>query len=80
MPGRPKDKFGLGAFVLSPNDDLITGLSPLLTLGNESGSEAFYTFAVTDQLRITANAQVIDPFIREADTIVTLGLRVRVTF
>ncbi len=80
IKGRSNDRFGFGVFTASPNDDLIIGLAPIFSLEEEDGAEAFYTFALIGSLRVTVNAQMVDPAIKEADDIVTIGLRARVTF
>jgi porin len=90
LPGRPNDKFGVGAFYYGYADELKQHLDPLITLGDEYGAELFYNFAITKWFKITADLQVIAPAIRSEliapkttennPTVVLLGLRGQLTF
>ena len=77
VPGRPSDRFGAGFFYLGVSDaDLLRGLG----VGDEVGGELFYDFALTGWLRITADAQVVDPARPVSGTAVVLALRTRAVF
>jgi porin len=64
MASRPNDRFGWGFFYYGYANELKQHLDPLITLGDEYGSEIFYNFAVTKWLWLTADVQVISPAIR----------------
>jgi len=77
IPGRDKDRWGLGAFYLDMSDeDLLSGLG----VGNEVGGEIFYNIVVTPWFHVTLDAQVIDSAIPAGDTAWVLGLRTRIIF
>jgi porin len=94
VPGRPNDRFGVGAFYYGYSNDLKEGLAPLVTLRNEYGAELFYNLAITKWFRVTADLQVIAPGIKAQvvapslinptvvnnSTVVLLGLRGQVVF
>ena len=72
LPGRPHDRWGLGAFGLGMSDeDLLQGLG----VDDEVGGEVFYNVAVTPWFHVTLDAQVIDSALPLADTAWVLGLR-----
>lgn len=77
LPGRPEDRWGLGAFYLDlSNEDLLKGLR----VGNEVGGEFFYNIAVTPWFRVTLDAQVIDSALPNRDTTWVLGVRTHFVF
>jgi len=94
LPGRLNDRFGVGVFYYAYSDILKQHLTPLITLGDEYGAEAFYNVAVTKWFRLTADVQVIAPAIKAEtvepalinptvannSTVVFLGLRGEVRF
>ena len=89
IPGRSRDRFGLGYFYLSLSDDLVDGLRDVaaeignpsdLLLDDEDGFELFYEVAVTGWARVTADVQVIDPGEIEKDWVTFAGLRAHVAF
>jgi porin len=94
VPGRPNDRFGVGAFYYRYSDELKKALAPVVTLGDEYGAELFYNFAITKWFRVTADFQVIAPGIKAQavapplisptmmnnPTVVLLGLRGQVVF
>ena len=94
LPGRANDKFGVGFFYYGYSNELKQALDPLITLGDEYGSEFFYDFAVTKWFRLTADAQILAPAIKAQitggsltnptvannPTVVILGLRGGVRF
>ena len=72
---RPDDTFGVSYFHYAFSQDLKDSLADLnYDLGNESGIEAFYNFAVTPWLNVTADGQVIWPADGD-ETAYFLGLR-----
>ena len=72
---RPDDRFGIAYFYNGLSGNLKDGLDTLgIDLADEQGIEAFYNYAVTPWLRLTADAQVIDPSLSD-DTAIFLGLR-----
>jgi hypothetical protein len=88
LPGRPNDRFGVGAFYYRYSSELKEALAPLVTLGDEYGAELFYNFAITRWFRVTADLQVIAPGIKAQvatppfvnPTVVLLGLSGQVIF
>jgi porin len=80
FPKRPLDRFGAGYFYYALSPYLTHGLAPLVTLRNEQGGEAFYNFAVTPWLRVTADLQVISPTLAKADTAAVASGRVQLIF
>ncbi len=77
---RPQDKFGVAYFRYSISDRLVDTLATRLTLKDEQGVEAFYTFQAANPLRVTANVQVIDSAADFRSTGVVAGLRVKTSF
>jgi porin len=67
VAGRPDDRFGVAYFKFGISEDLksqlslLTPLSPLFALTDQSGVELFYNVAVTPWLRVTADLQFIKP-------------------
>ncbi len=49
-------------------------------LDHDFGVEFYYNFAVTGWLNVTADLQIIDPALRDIDTSVVLGLRMKAEF
>jgi len=80
LSGRDHDRFGLAYFRYSLSNDLVDGLRPVISLEDEQGIEAYYSYAVAPWLKITANMQVIDPAFSDNDRAVFLGLRTQVKF
>jgi porin len=80
LPGRRQDRFGIAYFRYSLSSDLFDGLRPIISLENEQGIEAYYSYAVWPWLRITADLQVIDPAFSDNDRSVFLGLRAQINF
>jgi porin len=75
LPRRGEDTWGVGGFYLGLSDqDLLKGLG----VDDELGGELFYNVAVTPWLRVTLDAQVIDPALPRADTTWVLGVRTHV--
>ncbi|TWI04658.1 porin [Luteimonas cucumeris] len=80
IASRPADRFGVAYFRTSMSEVLRDGVAPIVNLGDEQGIEAFYSFAIGNNLVLTADAQVIDPADRSRSTAAFLGARARVTF
>jgi porin len=88
IPGRPLDRFGLGAYYLDVKSPKFTG--PLATrelLRDEYGFEAFYNIAITPWMQLTPDIQVIRPAQKEiiasreeVGTATVLGLRLQLVF
>lgn len=68
IPSRKLDRFGVGIFSMDFSDALTDALRPLFTLRRERRLEAFYNFAVTRWLHITADIQVLPAAIEGRDT------------
>ena len=76
IPGRDRDRFGVGYYYQQLSDNRIG----LLTDDNEQGVEVFYNMAVTPWFELGADLQVTDGAGRFSDTAVVGGLRARITF
>lgn len=77
FPGREDDRWGLGFFYLGMSDaDLLSGLG----VGDESGAELFYNFALAPWFGVTLDAQVVDGAIPGGDTAWVLGMRTTLSF
>jgi porin len=60
IPGRPRDRFGVGYYFIDVNNPKLTGLfRTTKLLRNEHGFEAFYNVAVTPWMQLTPNIQVV---------------------
>ena len=59
IPGRPHDRMGVGVCSMLVSEDL--NRQPVVggILGDEVGVEAFYNFAITPSLQLSADAQFI---------------------
>jgi porin len=93
VPGRPNDTFGAGFARTQFSSAFIPFLRDRLDLGldHEDSFEAYYNFAVTGWLSLTADLQVVDPALKKTvnstglalmnvDTGVIAGARFRVRF
>ena len=81
IPGRPNDRMGIGVYAMFASDDF-QEKSLLLNqlLDDEVGFEAYYNFAVTPWLQISADAQWVDQGITTSDEAWVLGSRLNVRF
>ncbi len=77
---RPQDRFGLAYFQYSLTNELIDDIAFRLTLEDERGVEAFYTYQFDDRFGLTANIQVVDSTIAARSTGVLAGLRLTSVF
>jgi porin len=63
IDGRENDRWGIGYFHYGLSHLLLEGLAALnVDRRGESGVEAFYNYAITPWLRLSADLQVIDPW------------------
>jgi porin len=94
IPGRDRDRFGIGYYYMKISDDLRGTLPPLLRdrlgLDHEQGVEIFYNLALTPWLHVTPDLQfidaardktpLIDPNRKAIHIAVVAGLRVKIDF
>ena len=80
IQGRAQDTFGVGYYYLGVSDTLKELAPKLLPLRNEQGVELFYNIAVTPWFHITPDLQILDPFLKRADTAVVAGMRAKIDF
>jgi porin len=80
IASRPRDSFAIGAFYYKFSNVLQDTLSPLATFRDERGVEAWYSLAVTPWLRLTGDAQIIDPARGRQPTSLILAVRGNVAF
>ncbi len=60
LAGRENDRWGIGFFHFGLTEPLLAGLAALeVNRRGEGGAEAFYNFAVTPWLRLSADLQLI---------------------
>lgn len=77
FPGRDRDAWGAGGFMVEASDeDLLQGLG----LDHELGAEAYYTLSVTEGFRVTLDVQVLNSIVSAVDTTWVLGLRTTFEF
>jgi porin len=80
LPTRARDNFGIGYYYAGVSNDLLTRLRRFIPLDNEHGVEIFYNLALTGWLHLTADVQIIDPFLARRDTATVFGLRGQIAF
>lgn len=80
IAARPLDRFGIGYFRFSMTPRVEAALENLLPVNDEQGGEVYYTAQLGSYLRLTANAQLVDPVLRDAPTAAYIGLRAKVDF
>jgi porin len=81
LAGRENDRWGIGYFHYGFSEPLLSGLAALgLTRRNEKGVEAFYNFAITPWLRLSADVQVIDPWNSSRSRATYAALRLQTKF
>ena len=76
VPGRDRDRFGVGYYYLELADNRLG----VLTDDDEHGLEIFYNLSVTPAIEVSADMQVIDGVGRFSDTAVIGGIRARISF
>ena len=77
---RPQDRFGLAYFQYSLTDELVDDIAFRLSIEDEQGVEAFYTYEFAKGMGLTANVQVVDSAVAFRDTGVTVGARLTTAF
>ena len=80
ISGRTGDLWVVGYFRNSLSRHLTDGLKPLLSLRDEQGVEIFYNFAVTPWLHITADVQVVRPYLADYPEAIFAGVRTNIKF
>ena len=80
IPGRPYDRAGIGAYAMLESEDLQDQAKIGEVLGTEIGAEAFYNFAITPWLQLSADIQWVKPGIRSRDNTVVIGTRLFTQF
>ncbi len=81
MDGRENDRWGFGFFQYGFSEPLLDGLAALgFYRRDESGLEAFYNFAITPWLRLSADLQVIDPWDAAKSQATYAALRLQTKF
>jgi porin len=78
--GRSRDSWGLGYFVNGVSGDLEDTLDPFIRTRDEHGLELFYSWAPVGWSRVTADLQVIDPFLVRSETRAFFAIRWKVIF
>jgi len=78
IPGRPYDRMGLGVYWLKESSDLDD--QPGNLVQDEVGVEAYYNFAITPWLQVSADVQWIDQGITSSDDAWVLGSRLNMRF
>jgi porin len=73
--GRSRDSFGAAFFYNDVSNDLEDTLNPFLPIRNEQGVELFYNWAPIGWSRVSADLQIIDPFLRRSETRFFFALR-----
>jgi porin len=75
LRGRERDTFGLGYYYSGISDDLQNTLEPLIRMRKEQGFEIYYTFPATGWSKLTADLQIVDPFLLGSETRLFLSVR-----
>jgi porin len=75
LGGRERDTFGLGYYYGNLSDDLQNTLEPLIRMRKEQGFELFYSFAPTGWSKLTADLQIVDPFLLGSETRLFFSVR-----
>ena len=76
--GRHQDSFGIGYFYYNLSDVLEDSFNPLVSIGDESGMEIFYSYSITPWLYIGADMQYINPFRERFKNAFIGGLRTQI--
>lgn len=81
LPGRELDRWGVGYFHYGLSEPLLIGLAASgVYRRSERGVEAFYNYAVTPWLRLTADLQIIDPWYATTSRATFAALRMQTKF
>ena len=76
LPGRTDDRFGMGWYYGGASSEL----GPFFNPNDGNGGEFFYNIAVSRNIQITPDLQVINGGIPNSDTAVIFGIRANLTF
>jgi hypothetical protein len=71
----PKKECCAGYFVNAVSGDLQDTLEPFLRTRDERGLELFYSWAPVGWSRVTADLQIVDPFLVRSETRAFFALR-----
>ncbi len=81
IEGRDNDRWGVGFFHYGVTEPLLSALAALdVPRRSEGGVEAFYNFAITRWLRLSADLQIIDPWNPVRDRATYMALRLQTKF
>ena len=78
--GRSADSFGAAFFYNDISNDLEDTLEPFLPIRNEQGVELYHSWAPVGWSRVTADLQIIDPFLKRSESRLFFGARWKVMF
>ena len=80
IKGRPNDRMGIGVYWMKASNDL--NRQPIIggILNNETGFNAYYNFAITPWLQLSADLQYISTGLETGDNAWVLGSRMFVQF
>jgi porin len=78
--GRSADSFGAAFFYNDVSNDLQETVEPFLPIRNEQGVELYYAWAPVGWSRVTADLQIIDPFLKRSESRLFFGVRWKVIF
>jgi porin len=78
--GRSGDSWGAAFFYNDVSNDLQDTVEPLLPIRNEQGVELFYNWKPMGWSRVSADLQIIDPFLRRSETRIFFALRWKIIF
>jgi len=80
LRNRPLDTFGMG-YTYTGLSNRVKELAPnLLPLDNEQAVELFYNAGVTPWFHVTPDIQILDPFRKNTNTALLIGLRAKIDF
>jgi porin len=77
---RTQDTFGVGYYCLGLSGPLKQSALAGTPLGNEHGVEIYYNARVTPWCQVTPDLQIIEPFQKDADTALVVGVRAKLDF
>ncbi|QGM46352.1 carbohydrate porin [Methylocystis heyeri] len=81
LEGRELDRWGVGFFHYGLSAPLLAGLAALqIYRRSEGGVEAFYNYAITPWLRLSADMQVVEPWTATKTRATYAGLRLQTKF
>lgn len=81
IPGRENDRWGVGFYHYALSAPLISGLAENgVYRRSEGGVEAFYNYAITPWLRLSADMQIIDPWVVGKSRATFMAMRLQTKF